>query len=148
MEVGAVGLVAVLISPVSWIHHLAWLTVVIPALIGDGRDRRRWAYAAVVTAWFLCRLPWWGVRWRTYHHGTAWFGQMMQNADTVGAAVALGFLWLVLRRRPAPESPPPGSPADRPGRSDGQVDAGRLEGGDRSEHEAHAAAHAADGRQA
>ena len=42
-EVAAVGLVAVLLSPVAWIHHLPWMVVVIPALIGDGRDRRRWA---------------------------------------------------------------------------------------------------------
>ena len=97
IEVGAIGLVAVLISPVSWIHHLAWLVVVIPALIGEGRDRRRWLYAAVVTVWFLCRLPWWGVQWRDEHHGTAFLGYAMQNADTFGAVLALLFCWLVLR---------------------------------------------------
>jgi alpha-1,2-mannosyltransferase len=147
MEVGAVGLVAVLISPVSWIHHLAWLAVVIPALIGDGRDRRRWAYAAVVTGWFLCRLPWWGVRWRTYHHSTEFFGKMMQNADTVGAVVALVFLWLVLRREPVLEVEP--APAVAPAaRLHREVDAAGLQGGDDRQQDADTAAHAADGRQA
>lgn len=131
MEVGAVGLVAVLISPVSWIHHLAWLVVVIPALLGDGRDRRRLAYAAVVTAWFLCRLPWWGVEWRDQHPGTAFLGYAMQNADTFGAALALLFCWLVVRRS-----------------SDADVDAERLQPGDDREQDAHATAHALDGRQA
>jgi alpha-1,2-mannosyltransferase len=145
-EVAAVGLVAVLVSPVSWIHHLAWLVVVIPALIGDGRDRVRWAYAAVITGWFLCRLPWWGVRWRTYHHSTEFFGVMMQNADTVGAALALLFLWLVLRRTP----PVPGPAATVGGRLglDAEVDAQRLQRGDDGEQQADAPAHPADGRQA
>jgi alpha-1,2-mannosyltransferase len=98
LEVGAVGLVAVLISPVSWIHHLAWLAVVIPALVGDGRDRVRWAYAGVVTAWFLCRLPWWGITWYYAHHSTRWIGQVMQNADLAGAVLALVLISLVVRR--------------------------------------------------
>ena len=89
MEVGIIGLVAVLISPVSWIHHLAWLCVVIPALIGDGRDRVRWAYAGVLTAWFLCRFPWWGITWIYAHPGTKWFGQLMQNGDLIGVLLAL-----------------------------------------------------------
>ncbi|MDP9221348.1 MAG: glycosyltransferase 87 family protein [Actinomycetota bacterium] len=143
LQVGAVGLVAVLISPVSWIHHLAWLVVVIPALVGDGRDLRRWAYAGVLTAWFLCRLPWWGVRWRTYHHSTAWFGKMMQNADTVGAALALLFIWLVVRRVGG-AAPVVGGL----GGLDAEVDSGRLQGGDDREDETDAAADPADRRQA
>jgi alpha-1,2-mannosyltransferase len=140
LQVGAVGLVAVLISPVSWIHHLAWLVIVIPALVGDGRDRRRWAYAAVITAWFLCRLPWWGVRWRTYHHSTAFFGRMMQNADTVGAVLALVFIWLVVRRAGPEAAAVAGSDAD--------VDAGSLQSGDEGEDQADTAADPADRRQA
>jgi alpha-1,2-mannosyltransferase len=133
LEVGAVGLVAVLISPVSWIHHLAWLVVVIPALIGDGRNRRRWAYAALVTAWFLFRLPWWGVHWRSYHHSTEFFGIALQNADTVGVAVTLSLIWLVLRRTPAEP------------RSDAEVETGGLQRGDDGEQDTHASAHATDG---
>jgi alpha-1,2-mannosyltransferase len=135
IEVGAVGLVAVLISPVSWIHHLAWLVVVIPGLVGDGRDRVRWAFAAVITGWFLCRLPWWGVTWISHHHDRwAFFGHAMQNADTVGAVLALLFLWLSLRRLVVG--------------SERQVDAGRLQPGDRGQDQAEAAADPADRRQA
>lgn len=42
------GLVSVVISPVSWPHHLVWLVPAIAALIGDGRRAGRWAGAAAV----------------------------------------------------------------------------------------------------
>src|SRR6185437_4120308 len=125
LEVGTVGLVAVLISPVSWIHHLAWLAVVIPALIGDGRDRRRWLYAGVLTAWFLGRLPWWGITWTYAHHSTRWIGQVMQNADLAGAVLALVFIALAVRRVAAG-----GEPLER------EVHAGGLEPGEDGEGDA------------
>jgi alpha-1,2-mannosyltransferase len=109
MEVGAVGLSAVLISPVAWIHHLAWIVVVIPALLGNGRDRVRVLYAAVIAGWFLCRLPWWGVQWRSDHHSTQLIGRIVQDADTGGALLALVFLWLVLRRTTGPVPSPEGA---------------------------------------
>jgi alpha-1,2-mannosyltransferase len=146
LEVGAVGLVAVLVSPVSWIHHLAWLAVVIPALIGDGRDRRRWAYAAVLTAWFLCRLPWWGITWYSSHRGTRWIGQIMQNADTAGALLALVLIWLVLRRVGEQPTPDGGTPVAG-SRLEAEAQAGRLQPGDGSEQHAQPAADPADRRQ-
>jgi alpha-1,2-mannosyltransferase len=109
MEVGAVGLSAVLISPVAWIHHLAWIVVVIPALLGNGRDRVRVLYAAVIAGWFLCRLPWWGVQWRSAHPSTQLIGRIVQDADTGGALLALLFLWLVLRRTATPAASPEGA---------------------------------------
>jgi alpha-1,2-mannosyltransferase len=141
-----VGLVAVLASPVSWIHHLAWLAVVIPALVGDGRDRRRWAYAAVLTAWFLCRLPWWGITWYYSHRGTRWIGQVMQNADTAGAVLALVLIWLVLRRL-GEQSPPDGGAPVAGSRLEAEAHAGRLQPGDGAEQEAQPAADPADRRQ-
>src|SRR6266542_1006128 len=36
-----VGLLAVLLSPVAWIHHLAWVVLSLAVIVGDGRDRRR-----------------------------------------------------------------------------------------------------------
>jgi alpha-1,2-mannosyltransferase len=158
LQVGAIGLVAVLVSPVSWIHHLAWLAVVIPALLGDGRDRARWGFAAVLTAWFLCRLPWWGVTWRARHSGTEFFGKAMQNADTVGAVLALVFIWLAVRRT-APEPPPP-DPLESLARSqprpldgpvaplDGQVHADGLQPGESGQDETEDTADPADRRQA
>src|ERR687889_1237943 len=62
-EPAAGGLMAVLLSPVAWIHHFAWMTVVVAALAGDGRSRRRLVMAAGGVVWFLTRMPWWGVSW-------------------------------------------------------------------------------------
>ena len=41
---------AVLLSPVAWIHHLHWMVVVVLAILGADplRDRRRLWAAAVV----------------------------------------------------------------------------------------------------
>ena len=102
-EVAAVGLMAVLLSPVAWIHHLHWMVVVIFALLGADplRDRRRLVAAGVVTAFFLCRMPWWGITWLNHPDLPRWFGRVLQNADTFGSLLALGLLWWVLHR-PAP----------------------------------------------
>ena len=34
------GMLAFLLSPVSWIHHMYWGLVAVGALVGDGRSRR------------------------------------------------------------------------------------------------------------
>ena len=57
------GLLAVLLSPVSWIHHLCWLLLVLAAIVGDGRDVRRVVSAAVVYAFFVVKVPWIGAHW-------------------------------------------------------------------------------------
>lgn len=57
-----VGLLAVLLSPVAWIHHLTWVVVVLGVLLGDATDRRRVVLAAGVYAYFWAELPWLGVR--------------------------------------------------------------------------------------
>lgn len=99
-EVAVLGLMAVLLSPVAWIHHFAWIVVVVAALVGDGRSRRRVAFGAIVLAWFLCRLPWWGVSWLQAGWSPLWFGRLIQNSFLLGALVALGLLWRVVPRRP------------------------------------------------
>ncbi len=108
-QVAAMGLVAVLCSPVSWIHHFAWIVVVIAALAGDGRSPQRVGFAALVTAWFLCRLPWWGITWVADAYPALWFGRLLQNADTVGAVVALAMLARTVGQaalpRPVPTPP-------------------------------------------
>jgi alpha-1,2-mannosyltransferase len=96
----ACGLMAVLLSPVAWIHHFAWLLIAMGALVGDGRSRRRLLYGGVAVAWFLCRLPWWGVTWLSEGR-TPWFGRLLQNADLIGALLVLAMLWDVVRRERA-----------------------------------------------
>ncbi len=105
-EVAAMGLVALLCSPVSWIHHFAWMVVVIAALVGDGRSRRRLVGAGVITAWFLCRLPWWGITWLADDYPVRVFGRAIQNADTVGALLALVLLARLHPRRHSAAGPP------------------------------------------
>lgn len=100
-EVATVGLLAVLLSPVAWIHHFAWVVVVVAALAGDGRSRRRLVLAGGVLAWFLCRLPWWGVTWLSDDLSPHWVGRLLQNGFLVGALLSLGLLWHVVPRRPA-----------------------------------------------
>ncbi len=58
-----VGLLAVLLSPVAWIHHLAWFVVGLGVLVGDGRDRARVRWALAAWGLFVMRLPWWGEGW-------------------------------------------------------------------------------------
>lgn len=135
-EVAVLGLLAVLLSPVAWIHHLHWMVVVIPAVLGAqrsfglgarrgadrdaggdvgveveesapeapgardrtrdrARDRRRLVAALVLTAWFLARMPWWGITWMANDWWPFAFGRLLQNADLLGALVALGVLWWV-----------------------------------------------------
>lgn len=151
-EVAVVGLLAVLLSPVAWIHHLHWLVVVIMALLGSDplRDRRRLVAAGVVTLWFWCRLPWWGISWLADARQPTFFGRMLQNADTVGALVALGLLAWVLARTPSPREAL--ETRRDPGRqgatgSDGQRDVEHLEQRHDREQQAKASAHPGDGRE-
>jgi alpha-1,2-mannosyltransferase len=62
-EIAAValaGLTGFLISPVSWIHHLVWLPLVIGVLLDTGRYWRRWAVAAGIWVFFVVPIPWLG----------------------------------------------------------------------------------------
>jgi alpha-1,2-mannosyltransferase len=101
-EVAAVGLMACLLSPVAWIHHFHWVVVVVFALLGADplHERRRLWAGAAVTAFFLCRLPWWGISWLNHRDWPELPGRVLQNADVVGALAALVLLWWVTRPRP------------------------------------------------
>jgi alpha-1,2-mannosyltransferase len=101
-EVAAIGLMAVLLSPVAWIHHLHWMVVVIFAVLGADplRDRRRLLAAAVITGFFLCRLPWWGITWLSHPDWPRWIGRVLQNSDTFGSLLALALLWWALHSKP------------------------------------------------
>lgn len=98
--VATVGLLAVLISPVSWIHHLHWGIVVIAALLGDARRRSRVVAAVVAAVWLYLRLPWQGGALNTTHrHGFLhWYGVVLENSYTLFALVALLLLWLLVAR--------------------------------------------------
>ena len=63
LELLGVALVAttgILVSPVSWIHHLVWLVPVLAVLLGDATDRRRVALVVTAAAVLALRLPYVG----------------------------------------------------------------------------------------
>lgn len=86
------GLLAVLISPVSWIHHLSWIILVLGALLGTGVNRlRRWV-AGVVYVCYVLPIPWWGSLLTSGHPAVIKVpGRVIQDAYGLGA-VALVFL--------------------------------------------------------
>jgi alpha-1,2-mannosyltransferase len=54
------ALVGVLVSPVSWIHHLVWIVPVLAVLVGNAGDRRRVTLAVSIAMLFALRLPYLG----------------------------------------------------------------------------------------
>ncbi|HEY9522215.1 MAG TPA: glycosyltransferase 87 family protein [Thermopolyspora sp.] len=114
--VALTGLMAVLLSPVAWIHHLAWVVVVIGALAGTGRDRVRLLIAAGVFAYYVLPIPWWGVSLRAAEIPivSPVVGRIVQDAFGLGALALVWLLgpWLrdrTLRHDRAAWRPPDGS---------------------------------------
>lgn len=52
-----VGLLGVLLSPVSWIHSTVWIIPAVGVLVGPASNRRRIAAAATTTAALIAALP-------------------------------------------------------------------------------------------
>lgn len=98
------GLIAVLVSPVSWIHHLAWLVVVFGAIAGDGRDRRRLVLAFTVWIFYLLETPWWGITMLAHHMGPPFLARIVQDLFGLGALALLVLLRTRRKRALLPES--------------------------------------------
>lgn len=93
--VAIVGLLAVLLSPVAWIHHLAgFIPLVIGAIVGDGRDFRRVGYAVLTTVFFMLELPWWGDSILGHRHSWHFGARVLQDSFALGALFAV---WLLSR---------------------------------------------------
>ncbi|GGO13138.1 hypothetical protein GCM10010116_26460 [Microbispora rosea subsp. aerata] len=93
-SVALTGLMAVLLSPVAWIHHIAWVVVVLAALAGSGRDRVRLLVAAGVWLYYVLPIPWWGVAIKALEVPvlSPVVGKIVQNAFGLGA---IGLVWLL-----------------------------------------------------
>lgn len=100
--VGVLGMLAVLISPVSWTHHLYWGVVVLAALLGDGRDARRVVAAVAGGAVLWFELPWWGAAWQEDDGVVRWIGYVVEQSDCWFALGSLGLVWWLLVRSPRP----------------------------------------------
>lgn len=102
-EVGAVGLAGFLLSPVSWMHHLHWIMVIVPAILGwsalrTRADPGRLAAGALVIGWFVCTMPFWGVLWQREGRSPTWVGGLLIEGNVIGSVVVLVLLaWAVLR---------------------------------------------------
>lgn len=101
--VALVGLMAVLLSPVAWIHHLAWVVVVLGAIVGDARDRTRLWVAGGVWLYYVLPIPWWGVSLKAAEIPvlSPVLGKIVQNAFGLGAIALVWLLaaWLPKRRK-------------------------------------------------
>ncbi|NUP65223.1 MAG: DUF2029 domain-containing protein [Nonomuraea sp.] len=101
--VALVGLMAVLLSPVAWIHHLAWVVVVLGAIVGDGRDPVRLRVAAGVWLFYVVPVPWLGVSLIAAQIPgvSVVLGKIVQDGFGLGALVLVWLLasWLPKRRQ-------------------------------------------------
>ncbi|MDX6428427.1 MAG: alpha,2-mannosyltransferase [Streptosporangiaceae bacterium] len=87
--VAITGLLAVLISPVAWIHHLSWMVLVLGALLGSGRDIRRCVLTGVVWLFYVLPIPWWGAHLIGPKHAaiTRFAGRIVQDAYGLGTVI-------------------------------------------------------------
>jgi alpha-1,2-mannosyltransferase len=101
--VALTGLMAVLLSPVAWIHHLAWIVIVLAAIVGAGDDRRRLIVASGVWLYYVLPIPWWGVALKALEIPVVSpvVGKIVQNAFGLGAIALVWGLgsWLPRRTR-------------------------------------------------
>jgi len=75
--IAIVGLAGVLVSPISWIHHLVWIVPVIAVLVGRGDNRRRLLAAFLVSCAFVARLPYVG---HDELHGNGFWAAALQDS--------------------------------------------------------------------
>lgn len=121
-EAGAVGLAGFLLSPVSWVHHLHWIMVIVPAILGWAvlrarPDARRIGAAAVVVAWFVCTMPFWGVLWKREGRDPRFIGDLLIEGNVIGSVVVLALLAWAVRRTDRELASGEVTPALRPART-------------------------------
>ncbi|GII95816.1 membrane protein [Sinosporangium siamense] len=99
--VALTGLMAVLLSPVAWIHHLAWVVVVLGAIVGTGTDVVRVRVGLAVWLYYVVPIPWWGVSLRAAEIPvlSPVLGKIVQNAYGLGAVGLVFLLGVWVRQR-------------------------------------------------
>ncbi len=96
-----------LVSPISWIHHLVWIIPALAVIIGDARERARTAGALLVAAMFVARLPYFG-------HDELKTGFLAAVLKDSFGVICIGLLVYLAHgartREPAPETEPDPEP--------------------------------------
>jgi alpha-1,2-mannosyltransferase len=133
-ELGGVaitGMLAALLSPVAWIHHLCWIVVALGVIIGDGRSRRRVLTAVATAAVFTSILPLWGKQLYLSQAVPVALSRFLE--DAFGLA-ALAIIVIIYRLRTAGAAgggaaagPPRAESGDRGSVAEGKVLAGSRE---------------------
>jgi alpha-1,2-mannosyltransferase len=92
LGVALTGLVGVLVSPISWIHHLVWVIPAIAVIVGRGDSKRRILLAFVIAGLFVARLPYVGFNqlhsdgiapWLEDSYGLLCLGLLLYLADPI-----------------------------------------------------------------
>jgi alpha-1,2-mannosyltransferase len=112
------GMLAALLSPVAWIHHLCWIVVALGVLIGDGRDRRRVLGAVTVGVLFTSILPLYG---KHLWQAQAAPGPLSRFLEATFGLAALAMILVIFRLRgtdpgvtiPPQAQPPRSAPAEQ-----------------------------------
>ena len=113
------GLLAALLSPVAWIHHLCWVVIVIGVLVGDGRDRRRVLTAAATSALFASNLPIRGKFLLEAGGAPIWVTRLMEASFGLAAIALIGLLYAF--RPTDADLRPVTAPPQEPASTDGQL---------------------------
>ncbi len=122
------GLTGVLISPISWTHHLYWMVPALVLLVAAAAERRNWWYlfvAACTWAAVSGSLIWAYNHGPGEHHSDGWVGVLGENAYILLTVLLLATVPARDRaaapvspagatRAPAPAGAPPRA-ASRPG---------------------------------
>jgi alpha-1,2-mannosyltransferase len=125
-ELGGVaitGLLAALLSPVAWIHHLCWVVIVLGVIIGDGRDRRRVITAGLTAALFASVMPIWGKNLLENRAAPIPVTRFMEATFGLAALVLIGIVY-AFRPTDADLSPPVTAPEPGASAADGALLAG------------------------
>jgi alpha-1,2-mannosyltransferase len=89
------GLLAALLSPVAWIHHLCWVVIAIGVLVGDGRNRRRVLAAAATSALFASNLPITGKLILEAGGAPTWVTRFLEATFGLAAIALIGILYAI-----------------------------------------------------
>jgi alpha-1,2-mannosyltransferase len=118
------GMLAALLSPVAWFHHLCWVVPALGVITGDGRSRRRLLAAVATAALFAWSVPNWGKELYLAHAVPVLVGRVLEDAFGL-AALALIVVMLTIPDpvtpdpvTPDPVTPDPATPDLAPGRAE------------------------------